>query len=520
MPHDLGLILPAPERGSGVPVLRQLYLALRGAILAGRLPPGARLPATRALAEQLGLARNTVVAAYDQLLAEGFIEGRVGAGSFVSRDLPEAPELPPARRPPAPPAPPAGSLAEGTVPEALAARPFNTGRTGWDARSQRIWRALSIRRLAAPDPAMFGYGDPRGSRALREAIARYLRAARAVRCDPDQVMVTAGAQQAIDLVLRVLLAPGDPVWVENPCYPALRGALEAAGARLVPVPVDAQGLDVAAGIAAAPAARLAYVTPSSQYPLGVVLSMARRLELLAWARRAGAWLVEDDYDSEFRYAGRPLASLQGIDEAGRVIYVGTFSKVLFPGLRLGYAVLPPALLGPVQAARLRSDWHPATLAEGVVTDFLEEGHFAQHLRRMRLHYRAARDGLVAALRAALPDRIAVEPPEQGLKLLARLPDGGDDVAVAEAAARRGVVARPVSPMYLRPMDRGPGDPAAPPPLRALMLGFSGYELAALRRAAEGLAAAFDQVPSASADQVPSASADQVPSAFADQPPSA
>ncbi|NOG71346.1 PLP-dependent aminotransferase family protein [Roseicella sp. DB1501] len=496
MSHDTGLILPAPERGSAVPVLRQLYLALRGAILAGRLPPGARLPATRALAAQLGLARNTVVAAYDQLLAEGFIEGRVGAGSFVSRDLPEAPELLPRRRddasatvpPPAAPVPSAApskvlsaaeALAEGGVPEALAALPFNTGRTGWDGRSQRVWRALSIRRLAAPDPAMFGYGDPRGSRALREAIARYLRAARAVRCDPDQVMVTAGAQQAIDLVLRVLLAPGDPVWVEDPCYPALRGALAAAGARLVPVPVDTQGLDVAAGIAAAPAARLAYVTPSAQYPLGVVLSMARRLELLAWARRAEAWLIEDDYDSEFRYAGRPLASLQGIDEAGRVIYVGTFSKVLFPGLRLGYAVLPPALLGPVQAARLRSDWHPPAPAEGVVTDFLAEGHFAQHLRRMRLQYRTARDVLVAALREALPGRIAVEPPEQGLKLLARLGGEDDDVAVAAAAARRGVVARPVGPMYL-----------AAPPLRALMLGFSGYEPAALRRAARGLAAAF------------------------------
>ena len=214
-------------------------------------------------------------------------------------------------------------------------------------------------------------------------------------------------------------------------------------------------MEVAAGIAAAPAARLAYVTPSSQYPMGVVLSMARRLELLAWARRAGAFLLEDDYDSEFRYAGRPLASLQGIDDAGRVIYVGTFSKVLFPGLRLGYAVLPPALLEPVRAARLLVDWHPAGLAEGVVTDFLAEGHFAQHLRRMRLRYRAARDALVAALAEHAP-MLAVEPPEQGLKLLARLPAGMDDVALAAAAARRGVVARPVSPMFL----------AAPPVQRA------------------------------------------------------
>jgi GntR family transcriptional regulator/MocR family aminotransferase len=301
-----------------------------------------------------------------------------------------------------------------------------------------------------------------------------------VRCDPDQVVVTAGAQQAIDLVLRVLLEPGDAVWVEDPCYPALRAALAAARAAIVPVPVDAQGMDVAAGIVAAPAARLAYVTPSSQYPMGVVLSMARRLELLAWARRADAFVLEDDYDSEFRYAGRPLASLQGIDDAGRVIYVGTFSKVLFPGLRLGYAVLPPALLEPVRAARLLTDWHPAGLAEGVVTDFLGEGHFAQHLRRMRVRYRTARDALVAALSEHAPG-LTVEPPEQGLKLLARLPAGMDDVALAAAAARRGVVARPVSPLFL-----------AAAPVAALMLGFSGHEPAALRWAARRLGEALGE----------------------------
>src|SRR4051794_26314035 len=210
MSHAVELMLPALDRGAGVPVLRQLYLALRGTILSGTLPPGARLPPSRVLAGQMGVARNTVVAAYDQLLAEGFIEGRVGAGSFVSRDLPEgleAPAAPPAEPVPAPPA--AREPTDGVATGELSTRPFNTGRTGWDDRSQRVWRSLTLKRLAAPDPAMFGYGDPQGSRALREAIARYLRAARAVRCDPDQVVVTAGAQQAIDLVLRVLLRPGD-----------------------------------------------------------------------------------------------------------------------------------------------------------------------------------------------------------------------------------------------------------------------------------------------------------------------
>jgi len=462
------LLLVGLDRSSPVPVLRQLYLELRRGILSGAVPPGGRLPPTRALAARLGVARNTVVAAYEQLVAEGFAEGRVGAGTRVPHDLPEVPELPG----PAPVSQPApGAQHYGT-------EPFNTGRTGWDERTQKVWRALTQRRLANPDPAMFGYADPRGARALREAIAAYLRAARAVRCDPDQVVVTAGAQQAIDLVLRVLLRPGDAAWVEDPCYPAIRVALEAAGARLVPVPVDAQGLRVAEGVAAEPGARLAYVTPSAQYPTGAVLSMPRRLELLAWARREGAFVLEDDYDSEFRYAGRPLAALQGIDAAGRVIYVGTFSKVLFPGLRLGYAVLPPDLLEPVLAARLRTDWHPATLAEGVVTDFLAEGHFTQHLRRMRLQYRAARDALAAALAEHLQGLLTAELPEQGLKLIAPLRPGLADEEIAARAARAGVVVRPVSPMYL-----------AAQPRQALMLGYSGHAPAALHRAARTLAAA-------------------------------
>ncbi|MBL6080940.1 PLP-dependent aminotransferase family protein [Belnapia sp. T18] len=468
---EADLLLIPIDRAASAPVLRQVYLGLRRAILSGAIPAGGRLPPTRALAARLGIARNSVVAAYEQLLAEGFIEGRVGAGSFVSRDLPEPLDLPPPAMPPPPP----------VVPHAgqYGAAPFNTGRCTLDDRTLQVWRSLTARRLARPDPALLGYADPSGSAALRGAIARYLRAARAVRCEPEQVVVTAGAQQAIDLVLRVLLRPGDAAWFEDPGYPAVRAALAAAGARIVPVPVDAQGMDVAAGIAAAPEARLAYVTPSSQYPLGVVLSMARRMELLAWAHRAGAWLLEDDYDSEFRYAGRPLASLQGIDAAGRVIYVGTFSKVLFPGLRLGYAVLPPALLEGVRSTRLLSDWHPAALQEGVVTDFIEEGHFAQHLRRMRQHYRGTRDALVAALREHLAGTLEVEVPDQGMKLLARLRPGLADQAVAEAAARRGVIARPVSPMFL-----------AAPPLQALMLGFSGHEPGSLRWAARELARAL------------------------------
>ncbi len=475
-PPDLAeLLLLGLDRDSEAPLLRQLYLELRRAVLAGVLPPGARLPATRALAQQLGVARNTVVAAYDQLLAEGFIEGRTGAGSYVSRDLPEGlntglePRPAPAAAAAPIPAPIPNMAQPGTAP-------FNTGRTAWDERTARIWRQLMLRRLQTPDPAMLGYGDPQGAHALRAAIAAYLGAARAVRCTPEQVVVTSGAQQAIGLVLRVLLGPGDAAWIEDPAYPAVRAAMAAAGARIVPVPVDGQGLVVSAGVAAAPDARLAYVTPSSQYPLGVTLSMARRMELLAWARAARGWVIEDDYDSEFRYAGRPLASLQGVDEGGRVIYIGTFSKVLFPGLRLGYAVLPPELLQPVLAARLLADWHPATLQEGVVTDFLQEGHFAQHLRRMRQRYRMARDALVEALARECGHALSVEVPDQGMKLIARLRPGLKDTEVAAAAAGRGIIARAVSPMYL-----------AAPPQQGLMLGFTGHEPGALRWAAKRLA---------------------------------
>ncbi|MGY0710260.1 MocR-like pyridoxine biosynthesis transcription factor PdxR [Azospirillum argentinense] len=469
MPADLSDLMLLPiDRTGGEPLLRQVYGALRRAILSGALPPGGKLPPTRALAERLGVARNTVVVAYEQLLAEGFIEGRVGAGSFVSRDLPDGLEIPPPEPPRRVPSPPPSASPFGTLP-------FSTGRCALDERSLQIWRSLTLRHLQRPDPEMLGYGEPGGPAALREAIARYLQSARAVRCEPEQVVITAGAQQAIDLVLRVLLRPGDPVWLEDPCYPAVRAALEAARARVVPVPVDGQGMAVAAGVATAPDARLAYVTPSSHYPLGVVLSMARRMELLAWARTAGAWVLEDDYDSEFRYAGRPLASLQGIDGDGRVIYVGTFSKVLFPGLRLGYAVLPLELLDPVLAMRRLTDWHPATLYTGVVTDFLNDGHFGPHLRRMRRRYTAARDALADAIGAHLSPWMEAEVPEQGMKLIARLRPGLSDRDVEAVAARRGIAVRPVSPMHI-----------AAPPLQALMLGFTGHEPGALRHAASEL----------------------------------
>jgi GntR family transcriptional regulator/MocR family aminotransferase len=316
----------------------------------------------------------------------------------------------------------------------------------------------------------FGYGDPRGSRALREEVAAYLRTARGVRCHGDQVVLTSGSQQALDLIIRAALTPGDPVWIEDPCYPMARAAFEGAGMRLIGVPVDGEGLDPAAGEARAPHARAVYVTPSHQFPLGVTLTMARRLTLIDWARRAGAWIIEDDYDSEYRYAGPPLTALQGIDGAGRVIYVGTFSKALFPGLRVGYAVVPEALLDAVIAVRNRSDRFPPSLLEDALADFLREGHFSAHLRRARCRARDARDALVDVLNEG---GLSVAAPDQGLHLVARRPDWTEDATLLAAARAEGFGPRALSTLHV---DR--------PPEAGLVIGFSGFppeELASAAR---------------------------------------
>jgi GntR family transcriptional regulator/MocR family aminotransferase len=317
------------------------------------------------------VSRSAAVAAYEQLLAEGYTSGRHGSGTYISPDLPEPIEGNPQRR--KKPAAASTSTATATQMQPLGdfvdvtvqsdQRPFNLGRTLIDDRTLELWRKLSARTFRSLDANHFGYSDPRGTIELRKAICDYLRAARAVRCDPEQIVVTAGTQQAIDIVVRILPNRNKEVWVEDPGYPLTRQALLAAGATVHPIPVDGQGIDVGTGIKSAPNACAVFVTPSHQFPTGVVLSMARRLELLAWARKKNAWIVEDDYASEFRYGGRPLASLQGLDDGERVIYIGTLNKALFPGLRIGYAVIPHALLRSFVAARCLMDRQPSTLAE-------------------------------------------------------------------------------------------------------------------------------------------------------------
>ena len=469
-------------RESETPLFRQLYLQLRAAILSRRLRPGTKLPSTRELASQLGVSRSAVVAAYEQLLAEGYTSGRHGSGTYISPNLPEPIEGTSRRRKKAAAATPSGAVAMQPIGDFVDVtvqsdqRPFNLGRTLIDDRSLELWRKLSARTFRSLDASHFGYSDPRGTIELRRAICDYLQAARAVKCDPEQIVVTAGTQQAIDIVIRILPNRSKQVWVEDPGYPLTRQALIAAGATVHPVPVDAQGIDVGRGIRSAPNASAVFVTPSHQFPTGVVLSMARRLELLAWARRNDAWIVEDDYASEFRYGGRPLASLQGLDDGERVIYIGTLNKALFPGLRLGYAVIPHTLLRSFVAARYLMDRQPSTLSQAVVAAFMHEGHFAAHIRRMRILYKAQRDELVAALKQNLYDDLTVTVPDQGMHLVAFTRRGLSDIAIERAGRQQGVVVRPMSRLYL-----------AAPPRSALVMGFSGHARQTIAPAVERLA---------------------------------
>jgi GntR family transcriptional regulator/MocR family aminotransferase len=484
------LLTLALDPAAPAPLFRQLYEGLRRRILDGTLPPGVRLPATRGLAAELSVARNTVLNAYEQLLAEGYLEGKLGSGTYVSRTLPEEmTQVRPAGERARPTPPPRralsrrGELLAGTSAAVArssgAPRPFRPGVPALDAFPFETWLRLVARHHRRPPRELLAYDHPAGYAPLRRAIAAYLGPARAVHCDPEQVLVITGSQQGVDLVARLLLDPGDTAWFEDPGYPSARAALQGAGTRLVPVPVDQDGLDVAAGQARCPDARLVYVTPSHQYPLGVTMSLARRLALLDWARRAEAWVVEDDYDSEFRYAGRPLAALQGLDRDGRVIYLGTFSKALFPSLRLGYLVVPPDLTDAFAAARAAIDRQAPTLTQAVVADFLHEGHFLRHIRRMRTMYAQRQETFLRAARRELGGLVEVGPGETGLHLMGWLADGRPDRQASAAAARAGVEAPPLSSYCIERAARA-----------GLLLGYAGSDPRQIRDAVRRLGSAL------------------------------
>ena len=466
-------ILPviAVQRSSRTPLHRQLYDGYRQAIVARQLRAGQRLPSTRSLAAELRISRIPVLNAFEQLLAEGYFESRVGSGTFVARDVPDDLAIPrtagPPRRPPARSSPRlvsrhAALLRPELGPWLKGYGPFGVGQPPTDEFPIHVWSRLVARHARRQDTTLLRYSPAMGYEPLREAVAEYLRTARGVRCEAAQIMIVGGSQQGIELSARVLLDAGSPVWLEDPGYFGIQNALRLAGARLVPVPVDEEGLVVSAGIARSARARAAFVTPSHEFPLGVTMSASRRLRLLDWAQSTGAWIVEDDYDSEYRYGNLPIASLQGLDRDSRVVYIGTFTKILFPALRIGYVVIPPDLVPTFIAVRRAMDTFSPTFPQAVLTDFIREGHFARHVRRMRLLCGERRTALVEAIRRELPSTLRVLGDPAGMFLTAALSGGYRDRDIGLAAARAELKVLPLSSCAL-----------ATPAREGLVLGYGG-----------------------------------------------
>jgi len=439
------------DRAADMPLHRQVYAGFRNAILRGDLAAGQQVPSSRSLATELEISRFPVLDAYAQLLAEGYFETRVGAGTFVSAAIP-------AQRPQPQTASPRPVAPRPTSRRSLLFPPREPlpWRNGWgsfgvhqpalDQFPFEIWSRLVSRHARDPRINVMRI-DPLGLPSFRDAICSYLRTARAVRCDPGQIMVVAGSQQALDITARVLLDPGDAVWIEEPCYSLVRALLLGSGCRTVPVPVDTEGMDVDAGMRLGPDARVAFVTPSHHYALGVTMSASRRFQLLEWAQRASAWVVEDDYDSEYRFESMPIPSLQGLDPDNRVIYIGTFSKVLRPSLRLGYIVIPPDLVERFTAVRFAMDIFPPYLFQEVMTDFMRAGHFGRHIRRMRTLYKGRRTALVDCLRREFGDLLQIHGSEAGMHLTVTLPPGFSDVEIATRAAQEKLWLWPLSLCY-------------------------------------------------------------------------
>jgi len=441
---------------------RQIYDAYRTTIVDGRLRPGQRLPSSRILASELSISRFPVLNAYNQLLAEGYFESRVGAGTIVSRSLPDQPiasAATGAKRASALSGPRPVSRRSSILPPFERATwlqgwgAFGVGQVACDQFPLQIWSYLVARRSRNMDAKSFHYGESTGSMVLRETIASYLRTARALHCEAEQVAIVSGSQQALEISARLLLDPGSAVWMEEPGYSLARDVFVLTGCHLVPVPVDNEGLDVAAGIKRHRKARAAFVTPSHQFPLGVTMSASRRFQLLDWAQNTGSWIIEDDYDSEYRYESLPIPSLQGLDASARVLYIGTFSKVLFPSLRLGYVVVPLDLVDRFLSIRRAMDIGPPTFFQDVLADFISEGHFARHVRRMRVLYRERRSVLADCISNELGSRVEVLGGEAGMHLTVALPNGSRDVEIAKNAARQNLWIWPLSPSYLGKVSR-------------------------------------------------------------------
>jgi GntR family transcriptional regulator / MocR family aminotransferase len=443
-----------------VPIFRQVYDGLRRAILDGRLRPGQRIPSTRGLASDLGVSRLPVLNAYEQLLHEGYLVGRTGSGTFVSRSIPDHLLCPPSISRLTPSTRPGTGGRKRATPNQpspanwdLPVVAFQVGLPALDLFPHASWAQMVARQVRTEKPDELAYGDPAGLRGLRVAIAEHLRASRAVRCVADQILVVPGSQAALRLAATTLLEANDRVAIEDPGYFGAHRAFRSAGAQLVPVPVDAEGLDVRALNRRGGKVRAVYVTPSHQYPLGMTMSASRRFALLDWASRHEAWILEDDYDSEFRYVSRPVGALQGSDARDRVIYIGTFSKAVFPAVRVGYLVVPPSLWTRFVQSRFDFDIFAPTLFQRALAEYLRKGAFARHLRRMRGAYLERRNALLRGLARHCRDLVQVHNSDAGLHLTVLLPEGVDDHNIAERLGRRGVATRALSNSYLGPTRR-------------------------------------------------------------------
>jgi GntR family transcriptional regulator/MocR family aminotransferase len=464
------------DRSLRVPLQQQIYDGFRCAIVSGMLRPGQRVPSTRMLAKDLGMSRLPVLAAYEQLLREGYFETRVGSGTYVCAAVPDSRMHPKPRR----------ARDSRREPERVpigrdegGIRPFRTSLPALDEFPHASWARLVCRQAQRMTPSDLAYGDPAGTGPLRAAIASHLRTTRAANCEADRVLITSGSQAGLRLSAAVTLARGDRVAMEEPGYPGARAAFVAAGAEVVPVPLDDEGIDVTALSALKQRVRAVYVTPSHQYPLGMAMSAPRRVGLLRWAAQHDAWILEDDYDSDYRYVSRPLGALQGMDSRERVIYIGTFSKVLYPSLRVGYVVVPAALWERFLDARDAFDIFSPTLYQHALTELLNDGSFARHLRRMRGIYQRRRDALLEGLDRHCSQLLTVANADAGLHVTTFLNEPGDDHTLVRRMRARGLTATPLSDCYESRARR-----------QGLLLGFGGFDEKTLIAATQTLAAAM------------------------------
>ena len=453
----------------------RLCATLRQAIAAGHLRDEQKLPSTRQLAADLSLSRVTVEAAYGQLESEGYLLRETGRGTFVAITLPAAPRITRPARPPAFSARGQQVLITGGCQDPPFPHAFAAGSPELRAFPHLLWRRLTASAQRSLGAAVMRYGDPLGYMPLREAVADYVALSRGVRCQPGQVVILTSSQQALQLLAMMFLDPGDEVWLEEPCYPGARNAFLTAGARCRGIPLDAEGAVPTAG-----SAKLIYLTPSHHYPGGVTMSLARRLYWLNRARQHNSWLIEDDYDSEFHYEGRPMPAMQGLDRYDRVIYLGTFSKSLFPSLRLAWMILPPELVEPFGQARSLMDGHSALLPQAVTAAFLQQGHFASHLRLMRQLYHSRRDLLLQQLETKLTDWLRPQPAPGGLQLTVTL-NSGDEARLTAQAAQLGLTLPRLSPLC-----------AGPTTTPGWILGFSALERAEIVAGCDKLVQLFSR----------------------------